>query len=242
MDNSFLLITPLDVFLSVIPVVFVVLIFIKWSLGYKNILYAISRMLVQLIIIGYFLAFIFKANQSWIVVAVLTVMISFSAWISLRTVQNLRFKLLKYALYSILLGAGLTLLFITQIVFHLNPWYEPRYMVPLAGMVFASAMNSISLAAERYFSEIKRNEPYIKVRNTAFRASLIPIINSLFAVGLVSLPGMMTGQILSGVSPLVAIRYQIVVMCMLLCSAGFSSFLFLTFLKVIPLAEEAETG
>ena len=237
MDKTFLIISPFDVFLSMIPVVLVVAIFVKWSLEYKNVLYAMGRMLIQLIIIGYFLAFIFEANSSWIVILVLLVMIFFSGWISLRTVQKLRSQLLLKSLYSILLGAGLTLLFITQIVFRLEPWYQPRYMVPLAGMIFAGAMNSISLAGERFFAEIKREEKYTDARNAAYRASLIPIMNSLFAVGLVSMPGMMTGQILSGVSPLVAIRYQIVVMGMLLCSSGFSSFLFLNFLKSAKIAE-----
>lgn len=231
MDKTFLVISPFEVFLAVLPVTIVVIIFIRWSLAYKNILYAAARMLLQLIVIGYFLAFIFQANTSWIVIAVLTVMIFFSGWISLRTIQQFRLRLLPKSLYAILLGAGLTLVFITQVVFRLDPWYLPRYMVPLAGMIFASAMNSISLAGERLFAELKRNESYIEARNAAYRASLIPIVNSLFAVGLVSMPGMMTGQILSGVSPLVAVRYQIVVMCMLLCSSGISSFLFLKFVK-----------
>ena len=92
-------------------------------------------------------------------------------------------------------------------------------------------MNSISLAAERLDAEINRNESYQTARNIAFNASLIPIINSLFAVGLVSLPGMMTGQILSGVSPFIAARYQIMVMCMIFGSAGLSTACFLIFTK-----------
>ena len=70
-----------------------------------------------------------------------------------------------------------------------------------------------------------------KARNIAFRASLIPITNSLFAVGLVSIPGMMTGQILSGISPLIAARYQIMVMCMVFGAAGISSACFLALIK-----------
>jgi putative ABC transport system permease protein len=71
-------------------------------------------------------------------------------------------------------------------------------------MIFAGAMNSISIAAERIQTEMKRNVSYKEARGIALKASLIPIVNSLFAVGLVSLPGMMTWQILSGVSPLIA--------------------------------------
>ena len=126
---------------------------------------------------------------------------------------------------------GTTLLLITQGVLHLHPWYLPRYLIPLAGMIFANAMNSVSLAAERFEAEIKRDVDYDQARNIALRASLIPIINSLFAVGLVSLPGMMTGQILSGISPLIAVRYQIMVMCMIFGAAGISSACFLTLVK-----------
>jgi putative ABC transport system permease protein len=95
-------------------------------------------------------------------------------------------------------------------------------------MIFANAMNSVSLAADRLVAELDRDGQYERARNIAFRSSLIPITNSLFAVGLVSLPGMMTGQILSGVSPLIAARYQIMVMCMVFGAAGISAACFLT--------------
>ena len=101
------------------------------------------------------------------------------------------------------------------------PWYHPQSFIPLAGMIVASSMNALSLYAERLASE-REKHPFEVARNRAFNASLIPQFNSFLAVGLVSLPGMMTGQILSGVSPMVAVRYQIVVMVMILCTAGFS--------------------
>tara|TARA_B100000029_G_C17550720_1_gene950023 strand:- start:537 stop:872 length:336 start_codon:yes stop_codon:yes gene_type:complete len=104
-------------------------------------------------------------------------------------------------------------------------------MIPIAGMIFASSMNGISLAAERLNAELDRGVNYNIARGIALKASLIPITNSLFAVGLVSLPGMMTGQILSGISPLIAVRYQIMVMCMIFGSVGLSSFLFLVLIK-----------
>ena len=94
-------------------------------------------------------------------------------------------------------------------------------------MLFASAMNAVSLAAERFEAERRESRPYVAARNNALQAALIPVTNLLFAVGLVALPGMMTGQILSGVSPLIAARYQIMVMCMIFASAGLSTGLFL---------------
>ena len=109
----------------------------------------------------------------------------------------------------------------------MDPWYLPRYMIPLAGMVFASAMTAVSLAAERLFAELDHGQAWAEARKTAYQAAMIPVINSLLAVGLVSLPGMMTGQILSGVSPLVAARYQIMVMCMIFAASGISTAIFL---------------
>ena len=92
-------------------------------------------------------------------------------------------------------------------------------------------MNCVSLAGERLFSELEHHGNYAHARNTAFQAALIPITNSLLAVGLVSLPGMMTGQILAGTSPLIAARYQIMVMCMIFSSAGISTALFLWLIR-----------
>ena len=119
----------------------------------------------------------------------------------------------------------------TQAVLNLHPWYLPSYVIPLAGMIFANSMNSISLAGERLQAELARDISYKKGRTIALKAALIPITNSLLAVGLVSLPGMMTGQILSGVSPLIAARYQIMVMCMIFGAAGLSTVCFLVLMR-----------
>jgi putative ABC transport system permease protein len=132
---------------------------------------------------------------------------------------------------ALIVGGTTTLILVTQGVLNLTPWYWPNYFIPLAGMIFANAMNSVSLAADRLEAEIGRDVAYNQARNIAFRSSLIPITNSLFAVGLVSIPGMMTGQILSGVSPLVAARYQIMVMCMVFGAAGISSAIFLSLVR-----------
>ena len=228
MDKGIQIIPMARLVLAFIPAFVVVGILYRWSLGHRNALYAISRMLVQLMLIGYFLSYIFQSKSGWVVLAVLAVMVFISSWIALRTIQEQRRLLYTRALCSILLGGGTTLVLITQGVLDLKPWYWANYVIPLAGMIFANAMNSVSLAADRMAAEIIRDAPYEQARNIAFRASLIPITNSLFAVGLVSLPGMMTGQILSGVSPLIAARYQIMVMCMVFGAAGISSACFLT--------------
>lgn len=227
MNNSIQTIPLLNLALAFIPAFVVIGILYKWSLGYGNAFYAVSRMLTQLLLIGYFLIYIFESDSSWMVLAVLTVMVLASSWIALGTVKDRQRLLYPKALYAIAFGGGLTLVLITQGILDLQPWYRPSYFIPLAGMIFANAMNSVSLAAERLEAELGREIAYDQARNIAFRASLIPITNSLFAVGLVALPGMMTGQILSAVSPLIAARYQIMVMCMVFGSAGMSSAIFL---------------
>jgi len=231
MNNSIQVIPLFNLAIAFIPVIAVIVIIWKWKLDYKNSLYAVSRMLIQLLLIGYFLAYLFDADSPWIVIAVLIIMLFSSSWIALRTI-NVPIKVLYLkALWSISLGGGMVLFLITLGVLNLQPWYLPSYMIPLAGMIFANSMNSVSLAGERLEAEISREIPYDQARIIALKASLIPITNSLFAVGLVSLPGMMTGQILSGVSPFIATRYQIMVMCMIFGSAGISSALFLWMVK-----------
>jgi len=219
--------------LAFLPAFIVIGILYHWRLSPGNGVYAIFRMVIQLLLVGYILSFIFASENAWVVLVVITIMVLSASWIALRTSQQ-KFSVLFYkAIISILVGGGLVLIFISQFVLELSPWYKPNYMIPIAGMIFANAMNSISLAVERLEAELNRDLDYEEARKIAFQASLIPIVNSLFAVGLVSLPGMMTGQILSGVSPLIAVRYQIVVMCMIFGSGGITAALFLCMVKSI---------
>lgn len=238
MNNSISEISLFNLSLSFLPVLIVLIIFIKWSMDIKKPLYAISRMLLQLLVIGYLLTYIFSAQTSWVVLVVLSFMLVVASWIALnsvpQSVDHSKHALFRAALIAIFLGGGGTLLVITQGVLALDPWYLPHYMIPLAGMVFSSAMTSISLVAERYYAELEHGHEVENARNTAYRASMIPTINALFAVGLVSLPGMMTGQIISGVDPLVAARYQIMVMLMILGSSGIASALFLALITRRP--------
>jgi len=151
--------------------------------------------------------------------------------IALRPLQKKHRNLYLYTFVSIFTGGVFTLIMVVFGVLDLNPWYEPRFLIPLAGMIFANSMNAVSISAERFENESERGYRYVEARATSYKAALIPIINSLFAVGLVSLPGMMTGQILSGVDPLIAVRYQMMVMLMILGSAGISVAIYLLLLK-----------
>lgn len=227
MSNSLAIIPLNNLAIAFIPVSVVIIILFKWSLNGKYALYALSRMLVQLLLVGYFLSYLFASANAWIVGLMMMLMVLFSSWIALGNIKAQRLQLLKWAIISIAAGGFFTLFIITIWVLRLQPWYQVQTMIPLAGMIFANCMNSVSLSAERFYAELARDVEYISARKIAFQASIIPNVNALFAVGLVSLPGMMTGQILSGTSPFIAARYQIMVMCMIFASAGISSACFL---------------
>lgn len=220
-----------NLLLGFIPVILLLAIMHAWSLNALQAIYANGRMLIQLLAIGYVLTYVLETDQPLLVLAVIVFMIGVSAWIALRPLADQRLKLYPIVLISIAACGISVMLLVTQLILDLPRWFEPRYVVPLAGMIFANTMNTISLAAERFRSELARNDDYLVARRTALETALIPQINALLAVGLVSLPGMMTGQILSGIDPLIAVRYQIMVMCMIFASAGLAAACYLTLLR-----------
>ena len=213
--------------IAFIPVFVVLIIIWRWNIGLKSSLYAIFRMIIQLLLIGYVLTYIFETNSNYVVIAVLSIMLLSASWISLRTTSLPRKILFINAVSAIVIGGVTVLIIMTQAVLMIEPWYSPSYLIPLAGMIFANCMNGISLAAERLENELSQGKSFKEAKVIALKTSLIPITNMLLAVGLVSLPGMMTGQILSGVSPMIAVRYQITVMCMFFGSTGISVAMFL---------------
>lgn len=199
----------------------------RWSLSIKDGLVALARMLIQLLIIGYALNWIFAVDTPLIILSLLCIMLVVACSIALRPIKDKQLHNYRNALVAIGVGSGLTLAFIIICVLESQPWYKPDTIIPLAGMVFASAMNTVSICGERFSMELNHATCVNSAKRQAFQAGLIPLFNTLLAVGLVTLPGMMTGQIFSGVSPLIAVRYQIVVMCMITGAAGISAAIFL---------------
>ena len=179
-------------------------------------------MIIQLITIGYLLVFIFKSNDLKVGIFIVLFMIVVASWITLRNTSDKTFNHYFQIVLSVAIAGIINLILIIGFVLELENLYEPRYVIPLAGMIFANTMNALSLAVERFEKEIERSS-FEEARQIAFKACMIPQINSLLAVGLVALPGMMTGQILSGIDPLIAVRYQIMIMAMTLSSAGISA-------------------
>ena len=213
--------------LAFVPVVVVLVFMYRWSTGLKQAFFGLLRMVLQLAVVGYVLGYLFHSETSLIVILALCVMLVVASWIAMRSIPKHRNANFLFAVAAIFVGGGFTLAIMTIGVLSLEPWYEPRVMIPLAGMTFSSCMNAVSIGAERYFTEIEHTKTHLAARTTAMKAAFIPITNSLYAVGIVSIPGMMTGQVLAGVSPLIAARYQVMVMCLVFGAAGISVAVFL---------------
>jgi putative ABC transport system permease protein len=196
----------------------------------KDFVIGAIRTIVQLLLVGYVLVYIFAVGRWYITVAALLLMLTVATFAAVGRQKKKAGRSLHWITgTAMLLGSGFTLVYISALVVRVHPWYDPRYMIPIFGMIVGSAMNGASIALERLAGEMEARraevEAYLALGATyqqasrqpvrqALRASLIPTVNGLMVVGLVTLPGMMTGQILAGSSPLTAVRYQIVVVFM----------------------------
>ena len=163
--------------IAVLPAAVVIGILFRWSADGKTAIIATLRMLVQLLLIGYVLIYIFETDRPVFIIAVLTVMITIASWIAIRPLQKKQPQMYFNSLVAISIGSLPTLALVSQFVIDVQPWFSPRFVVPLAGMIFAGSMNTVSLAAERLQSEIDNKTPYIEARRIALQASLIPITN-----------------------------------------------------------------
>ena len=209
--------------IGLLPVAIVIFVIGRWSLKVSEPALALTRMIVQLMLIGSILTWIFESQRFSVVLLVLSVMICAAAWIALRTVPR-TLEQYAFAWVSIFIGGGIPLVLATQFVLAIEPWYSPRTWITLGGMVFANGMNAVSLAAERFHSEMRREDcDWKQARGIALRAAMIPITNGLLSVGLVSIPGFMTGQILNGAQPAFAARAQMMIFCMIYSAVGLST-------------------
>ena len=206
----------------------------------RDLLIGTVRTFVQLFILGYILKFIFNIASGWLVMGVFAFMILFAAWEIRARVRERQVSFFFPLLISMTLSYFLVAYLVTAVLVGVEPWWKPQYFIPLGGMIIGNSMNAIAIALERLLGDLRerRGEVEMKlclgadykeasqaiVRN-AMRSGMIPSINSLMGVGIVFIPGMMTGQILAGADPLIAIRYQIVVMVMLVGATAVGSLL-----------------
>jgi putative ABC transport system permease protein len=165
----------INIGLAFFPVVLVLVVMFYWSLNITDGFVALSRMLIQLLLIGYALTWVFSVDSSLLVLAILSFMLLVASSIAVRPLSDQQKKGDYWrALFSIALGGGLTLFFVVFFVLNVDPWYKPTTIIPLAGMIFASSMNTISISAERFIMELKNGSKESLARNQAYKTGLIP--------------------------------------------------------------------
>lgn len=201
----------------------------------KQLAIATLRTVVQLMLVGYILKVVFRSDSPFTLLVVIAVMVTFASRAAIgRTSRSIRGA--TWMTFGTLLLSGILVTFsVTELVLNIDPWYQPRYIIPLLGMVIGNGMTGVSLCLDLLFetcsdkrTEIEmelalgatRWEAALEPLRQAIRRGMIPLINSMMTIGIVSLPGMMTGQILAGESPLNAVRYQIMIMFMLSASTA----------------------
>lgn len=204
---------------------------LEWSLAM-----ATGRTIVQLLIVGYILAIVFTWRNPWVVLGVLAVMLAIATIVARNRISKRMPQLLPWVGGAILTGAAVTIIYTNLLVIQPTTWYEPQYVIPLAGIVLGNAMNAAAIAGERFVSTLTTSQTEIEThlslgatphqataqfRRDAIRAGIIPTLNSMMVVGVVTLPGIITGQLLSGIDPLNAALYQMLIMFML----GFATLL-----------------
>ena len=196
------------------------------------------RTFAQLFLMGFVLKFVFEVRLSWLVLLMFCFMVAAAVHTIRGRVKERSVPFAVPVFLSMLVSYALVTTVVTGVIVGAKPWWTPQYFIPLAGMIVGNSMTAISICLDRLFSDLRSRRSEVEMKLClgadyreasrdilagAVRAGMIPSINSLMAVGLVSLPGMMTGQILSGTDPLTAIRYQIVVMLMLVASTAIGS-------------------
>lgn len=196
----------------------------------RNLLVASVRMVVQLLLVGFILEYIFALCTPLPVVGIGLVMASFAGIAAVKRTRR-RFAGVYFdSLVSVLAASFVVTGAALLGIIHVTPWYKAQYAIPLLGMLLGNILNGISLALDRFMEGALRERNLIEgtlalgatrweaahsLVNESLRTGMIPTINSMMVMGIVSLPGMMTGQLLAGASPATAVRYQIVIMFMI---------------------------
>jgi len=228
-------------FLLLIPIA----IFLKLRIALvKDSLIAVGRMTLQLLFVGFYLQFVFDLNYWWLnLIWILIMMLVANFTIIGRSRLKKRLFGLP-VLAAILVGSFLIILYFIYFIIKPNPFFDARYVIPLSGMILGNCLRGNVIGLERFYSGLKSNQveyftyltlgaskkeailPYFQ---KALAAAVSPTIATIATIGIVSLPGMMTGVILGGASPLVAIKYQIMIMLAIFSGTTLSVFLSIIF-------------
>ncbi|MEM9490450.1 MAG: iron export ABC transporter permease subunit FetB [Myxococcota bacterium] len=204
----------------------------------RKLLIAAVRTVVQLLLVGYLLTRVFAMDQLWLVALVFALMIAAAGRAAVQRTRRSYTGATGDAALTLALTGLVTTIAVTALIIGVRPWWRPQYAIPLLGMILGNGLTGISLSLDSLLTSLSEGRARIEMELAlgatrweavrtplaeAVRRGMIPILNSMTVVGIVSLPGMMTGQILAGADPLDAVKYQIVVMFMLAAATAMGS-------------------
>lgn len=227
-----------DLQLGLAATLVVVLLVLSWvmrlGLG-RDIAVSATRMVVQLLLVGLILTWVFSLQNPWLVLGIGLVMTVLAAQAASRRPKRTYPKLFLDSFVSILVSSMLLTGVVLKGILDVQPWYLPQYLVPILGMVLGNALTGVSLSVDRFTANLDAGRAEVEgmlavgatsreaahdALRDALRAGMIPTLNAMAVMGVVSLPGMMTGQILAGADPATAVRYQIVIMFVIAASTA----------------------
>ncbi len=228
---SLILLQPTDLVFAIGLVAIAIGLAVWQGLGLAGpILVASGRALLQLLILGYALALVFTWNNPWVVLVAVALMITVAAIAARNRISKNLPNLMPIVWGALFVSTAATLSYVNLLVIHPQLWYDPQYVISLAGLVLGNAMNGAVLAGERFSRTLRSSRNEIEThlclgatprqaiaayRVDAIKSGVLPTINSMMVIGIVQIPTWMGGQLLSGVPPLEAASYQILLIFML---------------------------
>jgi len=236
-----ILLTPLDLAIAAVLIVLDAVLSLVLRLGlHRQLAWAALRLVVQLVLIGLVLRWVFAIASPLVTLAVVLVMMAIAGReVAARPEQRLgRFGNYAVGATAVAVATFLTAILALTTAIRPQPWYDPRYAIPLAGIVLGSVLNGASLALDSLLGGVVRERSAIEAQlalgasfsqamrgliRGSVRRALLPIINQMSAAGVVTLPGIMTGQILAGMDPLEAAKYQILLIFLLAGGSGLAA-------------------
>ena len=240
MKTEFIALSAYDLMLASLLVLALIGLAARFRLGVsRTLVIAALRTTAQLLLVGLVLETVFtQARLSWILLIIL-VMMTVASWeIMARQTRKLKgWWGFGVSAFSLFISSFMITLLALVAVIEADPWYTPQYLIPLLGMLLGNTMNGIALGMDRLVQTAWQQRAIIEQRlmlgqtdseaireiaRDSMRAGMIPIINAMAAAGVVSLPGMMTGQILAGSPPVEAVKYQILIMFLISSGTGFA--------------------
>ncbi|MBN2717806.1 MAG: ABC transporter permease [Deltaproteobacteria bacterium] len=211
----------------------------------KNLFISMGRMGIQLALVGLYLTGLFGLNHPAVNIGYILLMMGAANYSVLKN-SGLKQSMFMYTFPATLFSVGAVATYFMLLVFQPTPLYDARYLIPIAGMLLGNSMNRTIVTMERFYSSVKKDESGYSALiamgatvteatsanlKVAYRAGLGPALANLATMGIVSLPGMMTGQILGGSDPAVAIKYQVAIILAIYVATDLSALLCITFSK-----------